>query len=135
MSSYNSLSTTISEIVQHYGLGEEELLQEVTSQHLGDLCRDRPIQWQQLSDILLENSKTAVNDIERTGKSEPEKRRDFFKLWQSQKGSSANYEALIRALLRIQCRGDAEYVCKQLLQLREERTFSLSSIRSSGIYS
>ena len=50
------------------------------------------------------------DDIDRKGIGESEKRLDYFTEWKEQKGSAATYKSLIRALLKIGCRDDAEYV-------------------------
>ena len=45
---------------------------------------------------------------------EGEKRREFFLGWKEKKGSGATYGCLIRALLKIKSRQDAESICKLL---------------------
>lgn len=49
--------------------------------------------------------------IERELKSETDRRLAFFRKWKKIKGSGANYQALISALLKINCREDADKIC------------------------
>ena len=55
-----------------------------------------------------------VHDINRNSTEESERRSNFFFGWKELKGSAATYKALITALLDIDCREDAEGVCRFL---------------------
>ena len=58
-----------------------------------------------------------AEDIDRSPKSEEEKRHTFFSTWKQVKGSIATYKALIIALLEVDCAEDAESVCKLVPQV------------------
>ena len=60
-----------------------------------------------------------VEDIDCQEMDEHQKREKFFSTWKENKGSEATYTKLIRALLTIESKEDAEFVCK-LLQKQQE---------------
>ena len=62
---------------------------------------------------------SVVPDIDQGPGGEDEKRRNFFFKWRDTKGSGATYKTLISALLEIDCREDAENVCKLCIQSSE----------------
>ena len=81
-------------------------LEQLTSAHCG--------KWRYLPPHLgLDN--TTKDDIDRKYGDERERRYNFFMEWKERMGAEATYKALINGLLKIGCRGDAEYVC-QLIQ-------------------
>ncbi len=73
-----------------------------------------------------------ADDIDYGQRSEREKRQSFFKEWKQRKGSNATYKALVSALLKINHRDDAEYLCR-LLQGTSTATASTSTTTSTTI--
>ncbi len=103
-------------LVNYYGLAEEDCNQQISDKHLKDISQSCCQQWRSLpSHLGLPD--LMVKDIERTVADEEERRHTFFQKWKQRKGFDATYMRLIEALLRINCREDAEKVCK-LLRLR-----------------
>lgn len=105
----------ISLLLQQYNLPEEACSQQVSDVHLEMISRSHCKNWKRLP-VYLELACTVASDIDRKQVEESEKRIEFFSGWKEQKGSAATYESLINALLTINCRQDAEYVC-ELLQV------------------
>ena len=62
----------------------------------------------------MENPDTVVVDIEREVDKEEERKARLFSRWKSEKGAGASYKQLVNALLEIECKQDAEYVCELL---------------------
>ena len=93
---------------------EEYLLNEECNKRISDVHLERLSskccgKWRKLTSHL-EMDNIVKDDIDRKGVGESEKRLDYFTEWKEQKGSAATYKSLIRALLKIDCRDDAEYV-------------------------
>ena len=53
-----------------------------------------------------------VEDIDRSGAGEGEKRLNFFQDWKERQGSDATYKRLTIAILDKSCSVDAEFVCR-----------------------
>ena len=101
-------------LMSHFGLTDRNCQQEVTEKHLGDIpCS----QWERLPPYLniRKPTSTVVSDVQRNHHTEEEKRVGFFRKWKKENGFDATYEVLIRGLLGINCRSEAEEVCKLLL--------------------
>ena len=109
-----SFDSNPGELYQHFQLKDEDVRQPISDVHIQDICLTQSIQWQFLPAILkMEYPTTVVDDIKKGGKPENEMRMAFFSKWQKQKGrAAANYDSLIRALLRIGSRDHAEHVCQ-----------------------
>lgn len=71
-------------------------------------------------------------DIEHEVADEEERRYRFFSQWQCEKGSDANYKALISALLELNSQQDAEYVCSLLNSGTKEDSKGIMQSRSVG---
>lgn len=63
-----------------------------------------------------------VGDIDKSQKGEEEKRHNFLKKWKKIQGSDATYRNLHDALLKINCREDAERVFKIMQEPSVEST-------------
>ena len=87
----------------------EECNKQITDAHLERLSSKCCGKWRNLTSHL-ELDSIVKDDIDRKSVRESEKRLDYFTEWKEQKGSAATYKSLIRALLKIDCRDDAEYV-------------------------
>ena len=87
----------------------EECNKQISDAHLEMLSSKRCRKWRNLT-TSLELDSIVKDDIDRKSVCESEKRLNYFTEWKDQKGSAATYKSLIRALLKIGCRDDAEYV-------------------------
>ena len=87
----------------------EECNKKVSDSHLERLSSKCCRKWRNLT-TSLELDSIVKDDVDRKSVCESEKRFDYFTEWKEQKGSAATYRSLIRALLKIDCRDDAEYV-------------------------
>ena len=87
----------------------EECNKKVSDAHLERLSSKCCDEWRNLTSHL-EMDSIVKRDIDRKCVSERQKRLDYFTEWKDQKGSAATYKSLIRALLKIDCWDDAEYV-------------------------
>ena len=104
-----------SELLRQYELTEEDSEQPISDPHLEVISRTSSKEWRSLPPHL-ELPDTTVGDIERDSQHEGERRNNFFFTWKHKKGTRATYRNLVHALLKINCRGDAEKVCKLLLE-------------------
>ena len=112
----------------HFELADQELDKVISDLHLDDIAQTRCTYWKFLSSRLRLQDVVA-KDIDKDFPTESEKRREFFQQWKQRKGSEATYRSLVKALLDINQRRDAEYVCNLLRQADAS-----SSVASSGIY-
>ena len=109
-------------------LSKECYSQEMSNSHLVAISTAHCTKWRLLPpDLELENA--VVGDTERKSGDERERRYDFLAEWKQQKGAGATYKALITALQKIGCQGDAEYVFKlaQPLSAASRPTTSIST--------
>ena len=104
---------TVSSLMQHYQLQEEDCIKEISDAHLQKMSQSHCRKWRSLPPYLKMDGIIA-DDIDRALKEEDEKRFAFFKRWKEMRGSDANYRELIYALLEISCRHDAESACELL---------------------
>ena len=110
------MSERVSALLECYQLGEEVCNQQMTDRHLGEIASSYCRRWRTLRAEL--GLKSIVeHDIDCSNPGDEEgKRNAFFDKWKLMKGSTATYKVLISALLEIECRDDAEGVCKVLKQ-------------------
>ena len=95
------------------------LNQQVSDGHILKFSGSYGSKWKLMPACL--NLKSIVaEDIDRSPKSEEEKRYTFFSTWKQVKGSSATYKDLIIALLEIGCGEDADRVCELVPQFQEQ---------------
>ena len=109
------MPVSVSDLMKYYGLTEKDCNWAVKEAHLEDLSHTIGKEWRSLPSNLGMPSITR-NDIDRDFKTEKEKRYALFCQWKEMDGSAATYKRLIMALLAINCREDAESVCKFLLK-------------------
>ena len=105
----------LSTLLLLYKLSAGVCREQVSDVHLEQISRSHCKDWRKLPPHL-ELEDIIVSDIDRKQVivSEDEKRQEFFFSWKRRKGSGATYEHLIGALLMIECRQDAESICKLL---------------------
>ena len=96
--------------MEHYGLSEEDCNQQISDWSLEDIARSRCMKWRDLPSSL----RLPVEDIDKRGAGEEEKRLNFFREWKQMRGFNATYKSLVGALLHIHCKEDAEFVCRLL---------------------
>ena len=100
--------------------------EEITDVHINEICGTHCDRWRDLPPYL-ELDRIVVNEIKRDYGDERERRKGFFSRWKERRGSRATYRSLIRALLRIGCREDAEHVCSVLRSQQPPQQASDSS--------
>ena len=105
--------TLLNELLKHYELTEEDLNKPVSDSHVEGISRSSCKHWKSLPAHLGLKPITA-EDSDRKHIDPAEKRYDFFLKWKEMKGSGATYKQLIIALVKIDCREDAEAVCAVL---------------------
>ena len=107
-----------SNLMAHYELVEEDCGSEVSDTDIVKIASSIHGKWKsQLPTLLGIDPIVVTNIVEACAPgytSEEDKRLAFFKEWKQQKGFQATYKALISALYEINCRQDAEIVCKIL---------------------
>ena len=88
---------------------DEAFNKQISDHHLVEIADAHCTKWRLLPPALgLEN--TMRDDIDCKPVDEREKQYDFLKEWKQRKGADATYKALISALQRIGCWGDAQCV-------------------------
>ena len=104
------MSESLNQILNDYQLAEKDCNVPVSDLHLKEISQSyywNRTNWKSLP-AHLKMIEIEVDD------SEQEKRHAFLREWKAVKGSDATYKNLINALLAIECRQDAEGVCKLL---------------------
>lgn len=92
--------------------------EKITNVHLQEIALKRCRKWRDLL-VLLDMEKTEADDLDRKQISETEKIKEFLEKWKQVNGSEATYKALMNALLKIQYRDDAEFVCKLAFESKQ----------------
>lgn len=100
-------------MMDEFGLNEEDCELVVTDEHLEEFSRCYGENWKKVT-AYLELKSIVFKDIDRKNVDEGEKRFTFFTEWKILKSSSATYEKLVSAFLKIGDRDDAEALCKML---------------------
>ncbi|ORU90322.1 MAG: hypothetical protein A6F71_04975 [Cycloclasticus sp. symbiont of Poecilosclerida sp. M] len=105
----------LSSLLANYGLTKRDISKKISAKYILAISRSSCTKWRSLP-AYLEMDTIVAKDIDRFGSAldEIEKREKFLNEWQEQKGDEATYKSLICALLELECRQDAEFVCKQL---------------------
>ena len=109
----SSVNEEFNSILSGFNLREVDCRKPVTYIFLDEISLKCCGEWKFLSSQL-ELEDNVVGDIDRKPIEEKEKRREFFREWKQRKGSEANYERLILALLKCKRRQDADNVCELL---------------------
>ena len=107
---------SFSSLLSCYGLIEESCNQPVLSDHLDDISRLCHKYWRKLPAHLGYKPGIMISDIDYMHSNEAKAYR-FLVKWKEIMGSEATYSRLIKALLNIDCRLDAEKVCAMLKDL------------------
>ena len=107
-------------LLSKHNLTAKDCDEIVSDIHIGVISRDYCMKWSDLYPYL--NLKEIdVYNVKRDYHDEQEKKGAFFSLWRQREGSHATYAKLIQALLKLECKKDAESICK-LLQLSKGPT-------------
>lgn len=103
--------------MKKFGVLKEHYNKEISDTHVDVLSRSHCKKWRPLHSYL-ELEEIVVSDIDRDCRhvEEADKRNAFFREWKRRKGSEATYRKLVYALLKTECRKDAENVCKLLAE-------------------
>ena len=98
-----------------FEISGKDFNKQVSDHHVEQISISFCEKWRSLPPYL-EMEIIVAKDIDRdhSGCDECEKRCSFLKKWKKLKGREATYENLIRALLKLKCREEAEGVCRLL---------------------
>ena len=107
-----TLISEMSSLLKQYKIKEKDVNREVTDIHIDKISQSHCKKWKSLP-AYLEMENMVVSDIDDKNIDGPQKRCEFFSKWKEQKGSKATYKVLIRALLDMKCKKDAECVIAQ----------------------
>ena len=102
----------LEELTERVGVLADHIISDL---HLEEIASFLLVDWRSLPPHL-SLEEIIVRDIERRYPDERGRRRELLQLWRQRYGSAATYRRLIQALLEIQCRQDAEAVCRLLLR-------------------
>ena len=105
--------STFRELMEHFKLAEKDYDKQVGDSHLECISRSHCEHWKRLP-AHLGVDPIVAKDIDSGQGDEAAKRHNFFSTWKEKKGSGATYKQLITALLKVDCRQDAESVCEML---------------------
>lgn len=106
-------------LLKKYNLKIEDVCKKISGEHLDRISHSYCSKWRRLLPYF-NMEKIVEDDIDQLSVNGEEKRSKFFKKWEEVKGSSATYEKLVSALLKMECRNDAEKVC-ELIQPASDR--------------
>ena len=96
------------DLVQFYELSESDCEREINEVDLADLSFTLGQGWRALP------SRLGVPSSDHVFQTEQEEKHAFLSQWKDVKGSEATYKVLISALLDINCREEAEGMCRML---------------------
>lgn len=111
---------TTEDLIQQWNLSEALCSQQISDQRIQYFCLRRGTNWESLC-VPLEMDSVVVSNIKGRESDPFQQRIQFFETWKLQHGQDATYFKLITALLSIQHRLDAEYIC-ELLQTNTGRS-------------
>jgi len=94
------------------GISQEQLKQPVTDEHIREISL-KMTKWEDWASAL-ELTPTQIEDIDRENLTMHAKRSAVLRVWKESFGSMATYEKLIDALLKLNLRKNAEFVCSLL---------------------
>lgn len=114
-----------------YQLKEEDWNKKITDGDLGDISHSTCRKWKYLAPYLDVHT-IIVEDIDHQRMDEEAKRFAFFDRWKQIKGEAATYGSLISALLQIEFREDAEWVCKLLQSHESLRTIDSACSKTNS---
>ena len=100
-------------LINHYGLTEEDCNKQVSGVHLEKISRSCCENWFRLT-VHLGLEIGVAKSIKRSQTDEEQKGYDLLLRWEDEKGHDATYSQLIKALLTINSKQDAEKVCTEL---------------------
>lgn len=128
----NEAHTLLTELMKEYGLTERDCNKPVSDNHVECISRSCCKHWKFLP-AHLELETITAEDSDRKHSDPEAKRYDFFLKWKEIKGSGATYKQLIVALLKIDCRQDAEAVCNVLKGSSSAQPHQLNSSTTSNV--
>ena len=122
---------SISELLKKCQLSNKK---PVSAEHLERLSRSGCKEWKSLP-AHMDLEDIVAEDIDKSKKTEREKRHEFLLKWKDMKGSDATYEQLVKALLKIKCVQDAETVCQMLKESidKEQLASALPHSNTAGM--
>jgi len=108
---------TLDELLEEVGVSPAQLDKACTREHLQDIALFLE-SWRTVAPHL-GLSRIQVEQVERDGTEENEKRLKFLESWKGKFAFKAKYIVLVKALLKISRADQAEQVCRLLVQQPE----------------
>lgn len=105
---------TVYALMEEYDLSKNVCGQKVTYYHIDEITKCHLKRWKDLGPHLKLEPIVADDIISDSKDCARQQRRCFLQKWVEKHGGSATYRELITALLNIDERNDAEYICKLL---------------------
>ena len=124
----------INTLCAHFELADQDLDKVISDFHLDEIARTRCTYWKSLPSRLGLLDIVAKDIDSKSSLSESEKRSEFFRQWKQRKGFEATCRILVKALLDINQRRDAEYVCELLCQAGTGSSKASSGMRINILY-
>ena len=100
------------DLAKKFQITEDMLKQKVTDEHMLDI--QDFISWRDVGPYLSEIDRVHLDDIQREGDDERDRRRRLLNKWEDRNGDDATYDNMIFAMLRAGKKDDATKVCKRL---------------------
>ena len=101
-------------MMEHFKLSEADFNCQVSDYHIEKISDNFCEKWSSLPPYM-DMKAIVASDIHKDHQGEERKKRcSFLKKWKKMKGLKATYKSLIHALLEVECREEAEGVCKLL---------------------
>ena len=107
---------TLNELLEEVGVSPAQLDKACTSEHLQDIALFLE-SWRTVAPYLGLSS-VEVEEVERDGTEEKDKRQKILKVWKAKFAFKAKYKVLINTLLKIGRADQAEQVCRVLVPQR-----------------
>ena len=107
----HGLAVTLNDLLQHHGLSEDNLNQEIASEKIHEISTFLTDDWRLLAPIM-NITGIAVKAIERDNHSEELKMLGFLTKWKQKQSIRATYRALVDVLMSNENSNDASKVCQ-----------------------
>ncbi|CAI8045413.1 hypothetical protein GBAR_LOCUS25117 [Geodia barretti] len=104
--------SSTSTIYKKYNLTKENLNTKCSDEHILDIGKF--ISWRKVGRRLKHIEERDIQDIDRDGKDEDDRRRLLLERWHEKNASDATYGEIINAMMKEQKRDEAEKVCELL---------------------
>ena len=108
------LAVTLNDLLQHHGLSEDNLNQEIASDKIHEISTLLTDDWRLLAPKM-NITEAVVNEIKRDNDSEELKKIGFLKKWKKKQSIRATYRVLVDVLMSNGNSNDASRVCQLVI--------------------